>query len=283
MSKPKVLCLGMSYPCVAGTLKRYVGSSNSCVASTNGHGREGFCRDYIESLVQSRVLTEMDGRDLLRCQATEEVCGVDIFCVSLEQGAVYRRDRHLDANFNGRHFVKQLKDHVGGCQFDQIVLDYFWIPRGWDEDHWTRSFFSKTLVAFAEACVLTAARNYPGRVGDSCRKGVIYLPFCFHCLKEIVALYGTLSVYYNVSFLRKGELGEITLWTGTQSLDKDMMAMVFGKDLNQEEIYCVVTEQQVRSMEDEPSVTKADVKRFVRCFDNLSEIRFIVLEILPLV
>jgi len=277
-----VLCLGMSYPCVTGTLRRQVGSSNSQGVSTNGHGRESFCRGCVASLVQSRVLTEMDGRDLMRCQATEEVCGVDVFCVSLEQGAVYWRDRHLDANFNGRHFVKQLKDHMGGYQFDQIVLDYFWIPRGWDEDHWKRSFFSKTLVAFAEACVLTSAGNYPGCVGDRCRKGVIYLPFCFHCLKEIVALYGTLSLYYNVSFLRKGELEEVTLWAGTQSLDKDMMAMVFGKELSQEEIYCVVTEQQVRSMEDGPSVTKADVKSFIRRFDNLSEIRFIVLEILPL-
>ena len=222
----------------------------------------------------------MDGRDLLRCQATEKVCGVEVYCVSLEQGAVYRKERHLDANFNGCHFVRQLKDLIGECQFDQIILDYYWIPSGWDVQHWKPSFFSKTLLAFAQSSVLTTSTKHNIDVDEGCRKGVIYLPFCFHCLKEIVALYATLSLYYNVSFLRKGELGEIALWVGTQSLDRNTMASIFGKELSQEEIYCVVSQQQIRSMQDEPRVTKADVKFFVKGLGDLSEIRFIVLEVL---
>ena len=84
-----------------------------------------------------------------------------------------------------------------------------------------------------------------------------------------------------MSFLRKGQLGEITLWKGTQSLDRRSMASTFGKELSQEEIYCVVTDQQIRSMQDEPTVTKAAVVDFVRKLGCIAEIRFIVLQVLP--
>jgi hypothetical protein len=262
-------------------MKRYAGRGGNRVDDGNEPGGSVVSLERIVSLVETRVLTEMDGRDLLRCQATEKVCDVDVFCVSLERGAVYRNGRHLDANFNGRKFVQQLKNHIGECDFDQIILDYFWIPRGWDEDHWKRSFFSKTLPALAQAHVLTANPSYSQHGGERYRKGVIYLPFCFHCLKEIVALYGALSVYYNVSFLRRSELGEITLWKGTQSLDRGVMSSIFRKKLSQEEIYCIVTEQQIRSMEDEPSITKAEMVQFVNKLGPISEIRFIVLEVLP--
>ena len=248
--------------------------------SVDESGRIYVNADCIAALVEGRVLTEMDGRDLLRCQATEQVCGVDVYCVSLEQGAVYRSDRHLDANFNGRRFVQQLRDCTGSCQFDQIILDYFWIPSGWDEHHWKASFFSRTLIAFAQDHVLRTAAKHGEHVAERRRRGVVYLPFCFHCLKEIVAAHTTLSMYYNVSFLYKGDLEEVFLWAGTQSLDRSLMASVFGKELSQEEIYCVVTEQQIRSMEDEPHVTRADVKLFVKGLGDLSQIRFIVLEIL---
>lgn len=247
----------------------------------NGCGANRVSSAQIANLVESRVLTEMDGRDLLRCRAMEEVCGVDVFCVSLERGAVYRSERHLDANFNGRQFIQQLKKKLGQGAFDQIILDYFWIPRGWDEDHWSTSFFSKTLLAFAEAQVLTVSASYCDGRTDKYRKGVVYLPFCLHCLKQIVTLYDALSGCFEVSFLRKGQLGEITLWEGTQSLDRRSMASTFGKELSQEEIYCVVTGQQIRSMQDEPSVTKAEMVDFVAKLGCITDIRFIVLQVLP--
>ena len=279
--KPMILCLGMSFPCVSGSIRKCAMETKKRVRSFACCAERELSVDYIADLVEARILTEMDGRDLLRCWATEQVCGVDVFSVSQEQGAAYRLDRHLDADFNNRNFMKRLKKHVGGHQFDQIVLDYFWIPSGWDADHWRWPFFAKTLLAFAEDDMLTMVSDHPEFSANGCRRGVVYLPFCFHCLKAIVALHDEISVFFRVAFLRRGELSEVALWAGTRSIDGKMMASVFGKDISQEEIYCRVTVQQLRSMEDEPFITKADLLKFVRQLTDLSSIRFIVLELLP--
>lgn len=174
-----------------------------------------------------------------------------------------------------------MREHVsGGRPFDQIVLDYFWIPSGWDAEHWKWSFFSRTLLAFAQNGVLSAPSSHSKFNVDGYRTGVVYLPFCFHCLKAIAALYEEVSVFFRVTFLRKGELSEVALWTGTQFIDGTVMASVFGKNLSQEEIYCKVTAQQLRSMEDEPYITRTDLFKFMERLGDISLVRFIVLELL---
>lgn len=244
-------------------------------------GGMGCYMDRVAGLVRAKVLTQMDGRDLVRCRATEEHCGVEIFCVSQEEGAVYRMDRHLRADINSRNFVRQLKKHFGRRQFDQIVLDYFWIPRGWDRSHWKASFFTKTLMAFAEVDVLSVYTLQSEFLDMRRATGTIYLPFSLHCLREIAIAFDKLSAYYRLSFLRKGDLDEVTLWAGTQTVDRDTMAAVFGKQLDQEEIYCVVTKGQLRSVEDDPRMTRAMFMNFVECIGDISSVRFIVLELLP--
>lgn len=136
-------------------------------------------------------------------------------------------------------------------------------------------------MSLAENDLLSAVAEHPEFTAKGARKGVIYLPFCLHCLKEIVASSGKLSKYYSIAFLHKDELNDCALWTGTQSIDSGIMLSVFGKVIGQEEIYCVITEQQIKSMEDEPRVTKVDVLKFVETLDDISSIRFIALELLP--
>ena len=268
---------------MAGSVERYNTSRRkSSLSGYRGHGKTGSFVDTVVDLVRAKVLTEMDGRDLVRCLATERSCGVAVFCVSQEHGAVYEAERHLESDFNCRDFVKQLKEHVHGGRFDQIVLDYFWIPSGWNESHWRRPFFAKSLVAFAEADILTPVARHPEFLENGCRKGVVYLPFCLHCLKEVVALTGKLSKLYDVSFLSRGQLHENALWAGTQTVDPSLMESVFRKQLSQEDIYCTITQQQLRTMQDEPHVTKAVMLDFVRRLGDVSAVRFIVLELLPL-
>jgi len=288
-ARPKILCLGVSYPCVAASLERQqrlsLSSSPPAASASSSSGEDDDAAastmsavDSTIQLVAEKVLTQMDARDLVRCQATEEHCGVDVFCVSQEQGAMYRPDRHLEANFNGRHFVKHLQQHFEGCQFDQIVLDYFWIPPAWNQNHWKRAFFEKTLVAFAESRLLRIASNPLDRKYP---RGAIYLPFCFHCFKEVVATFDKLSAFYNVSFLRKGELGHVAFWSGTQTIDARTMQSIFGKQLDQEEMYCTITQQQLKSMEDDPDISRTALMEIASSLEDFSEIRFLVLEPLP--
>ncbi len=280
-SKQRVLCLGMSYPCVASN----VGLHNGTLKGEAGHlllEQHNPCSiEGVANLVRGKILTEMDGRDLARCYATEQFCGVDVFCVSQERAAVYRYARHMECNFNSRYFVKELSKLAGGAQFDQIVLDYFWAPAGWVVSHWKSSFFSKNLVALAELGLLCSVSGHPQVGGGRWRMGVVYLPFCLHTLRETAAAYRVLSLYYRVSFLSKGELAENALWAGTQTIDGHIMLSVFGKRIDQEEVYCKVTEQQLRSVQDDPFVTKDAVLDFLVGVEDVSAVRFLVLELLP--
>ena len=85
----------------------------------------------------------MDGRDLARCVATEQA-GVEkdsngnipdghfshnVYTVSKEVGGVYRQERHVYANFNNSRGVrKAMSKAFGEVQFQQVILDYYWMP-----------------------------------------------------------------------------------------------------------------------------------------------------------
>jgi hypothetical protein len=184
----------------------------------------------IVDAVRKGILTQMDGRDLARVVETERVGGnnVQVYTVSQEQGGRYRSDRHYAGDFNHRKFVRALKHQFsgGGICFDQVVLDYFWIPSGWDRQHWSRSFFQTTLISLAEQQLL----------GPEAK---VYLPFCLHVFKEVLIGRNELLQHYNVSFLRKNALKEIALWRGTQAIDPRTMQWELGKRSDQVSNHCV--------------------------------------------
>jgi hypothetical protein len=193
-----------------------------------------------------------------------------VYTVSQEKGAVYREDRHLDANFNRHDFVKNLRKRFGeDCCFDEIILDYFWIPQGWDASHWSKSFFEKTLVSFAAENML--------REGT----GAVYLPFCLHCFKSVHLVFHKLKQYFNVSFIRKNELTKVSLWKGTQGIDPFNMQHFLGKKLNQEDIYCTFGPKDVAEAMEDPGVSKSVLIKLARSLEDFHSIRFICLTLLP--
>lgn len=279
--RPLVLCLGMSYPCVEANIRRHLHREKKAVVIASDDTGEKCNTESVlrtvTALVESKILTEMDGRDLVRCRMMEAHCGASVVTVSLEAAALYRQDRHLDADFNGRRFVTQLRQLVGNQRFHQVVLDYFWIPSAWNEMHWKRSFFDKVLIELARSDLLCK---------DGCRlagrasrygKGVIYLPFCLHCFKEVVSLSEKLRRYYDISFLRKSDLDEIVLWSATQAIDRKVMQVVFGKQLDQEELYCKVTGPQLKAFSDDQYVTQKRLLDAAKALKGISDIRFIAL------
>ena len=276
---PKVLCLGVSYPCLKSTVERkgigfdrqsgpipsdaefptpatgpaqhnatrkYKTENKVGLSPKNGAVSEmmehcnGRKRSYVEfrdsidavlDFVKHSCITAMDGRDLVRCLATENHCSVHVYTVSQEDGAVYDQRRHMWANFNRPSFVRSLQKKFHGVTFDQVILDYYWIPCGWDVTHWRSHLFEYTLVHLARYDVLRRPKeqqpidknNFHGKGSDRIKTGVVYLPFCFHCFKEVIAHIDCLREYYDISFLRKGDLEEITLWSGTQQIEAESM------------------------------------------------------------
>lgn len=264
--RKKVLLLGVSY---ADCSKQLLSKTGGTVSEQNPQTSR-LTNGTVEAAIQcvlEGILTQMDGRDLARCRGTETACGVSVYTVSQERGALYRPDRHLHSNFNRHDFVKKLQTHFGReCFFDQIVLDYFWIPPGWDVNHWGRSFFEKTLMDLAD--VLTPIT------------GVVYLPFCLHCFKQVHSNFHKLRKKYNVGFLRKGQLDEITLWKGTQSIPEKVMQNVLGKHLNQEETYCTFGPRDVMEAMDDGNISKVQLVKLARSLEDFGDIRFLCLSLL---
>ena len=292
MPRGKVLCLGVSHAQLPTTAQT-VGEISQELSYEKSH-----VADVIEC-VQSGQLTQMDGRDLIRCIATELHSNVDVYTVSQEQGANsntfgYRSTRHLDANFNRtRTFLKLLKNKFvangKGTEgsFDQIVLDYYWIPSGWADYHWSRSFFQKTLPGFVKQGILyrESPQGEPmTSKGTHRQTGRVYLPFCLHCFREVLACRHQLLEYYNISFLQKKDLQEVSFWAGTQTIDKGIMQTVFGKHLQQEETYCTFGAQDIAQAYDaDPrSLPKQEILEFAHRIDYFHDIRFIMLEALSI-
>lgn len=207
--KRKILCLGMSYADVDPFMNSLVTPHEPTLNSAVRRVIECVRRDYV---------SEMDGRDLARVVATEYACQADLYTVSQEEGAKYRNDRHFHGNFNRTNFVRRLQEHFLCLEFDQIILDYFWIPAGWDVQHWSRTLFNNTLVELARQDVLPYREPKEGEL-----LGSVILPFCYHCFKEVIGNFKGLRRYYDVSFLRKDELSKVPLWKGTQQIDAKPM------------------------------------------------------------
>lgn len=121
---PKVLLLGISYPDVKGHMDQHGYSEKLLV-------HKKLSVEQAVELVRRGILTEMDARDLARCVATEQAVegGLEAYTVSKEVGGVYRDDRHVYGNFNNsRGLYNALTQNFGPLQFQQVILDYYWMP-----------------------------------------------------------------------------------------------------------------------------------------------------------
>ena len=108
--------------------------------------------------------------------------------------------------------------------------------------------------------------------------GVIFLPFQLAFFSQIVAHIGTLKKYYSISFV--GCTEKNTLWTCTQKIPEEDMQQVFEKQRNQEDRYCIVTEQQIKQ-KDWFNIRSDDLLDIFNRIVNPATTRFIELTYLP--
>mmetsp|Transcript_3633 Transcript_3633/g.8766 ORF Transcript_3633/g.8766 Transcript_3633/m.8766 type:complete len:1555 (-) Transcript_3633:156-4820(-) len=138
-----VLLLGVSFPDIKMTLEDR-GLKESLLTHKDPTAEQSV------ELVRRGILTEMDARDHARCVETElayDDKDVQVYTVSREVGGVYRKDRHIYANFNNsRTLCNQLQKSFGwNTKFQQVILDYYWMPTGWLVTRWAKSLFQNTL------------------------------------------------------------------------------------------------------------------------------------------
>jgi len=315
---PKILLLGISYPDVYGQMEEHQYDDDILNNSE-------LSVDQAVECVRRKILTEMDGRDLARCVATEQA-GVEIgsgssgsishqvYTVSKEVGGVYRKDRHVYASFNNsRGMRKAMLKAFNEVQFQQVILDYYWMPTGWLVTRWNKTLFQETLpdlvryrmLAFPVArsrrskssldsnknsnsnsnsnnknknidyqnIIETTENNNAGSEG--LEEGVVFLPFCAHVCKELVGGIHILKNYYAITFVKKKELPGHALWKGTMSIDADVMQHRLGKQLDQEEIYCRFKPSDIYQSMEDAHVNKDDVMRMFLSIDDFDDIRMI--------
>ena len=158
--------------------------------------------------------------------------------------------------------------------------------------HWNRSFFDTILPSFVTEGMIDFSCGTSSDSEASSRKinarlqthstsgsggGVVYLPFCLHCVKEVTAAIDLLSKYYTISFLHKSELSEHALWSATNSIDPNVMQRQFGKDIAQEEIYCTFKPQEAYSAAEDAHISKKDVIQVLRGIEDFEDIRMMKL------
>lgn len=233
--------------------------------------------------VRRGILTEMDARDLARCVATEQATNTDVYSVSREIGAQYRKDRHVHCDFNARNFCQTLIRQFGPeIQFSQVILDYYWMPTGWLVTRWAKTLFQQTLPDLVRHQMLTFPSKRKARRRDLSEgppydidEGVVFLPFCAHVCKELVGAIHILSKYYEISFLNKKDLHGHSLWKGTMEIDADVMQTRLGKRLDQEEIYCTFRPKDIYESMEDPHVSKPQVMRVLLAIKNYDDIRMV--------
>ncbi|GMI05049.1 hypothetical protein TrLO_g2879 [Triparma laevis f. longispina] len=256
--RERVLLLGMSYPDITNQLMEQCNKSkNKMFNKEQSAGVE-----MVVDMVKKKILNEVDGRDLARILALEASDQYEAHCVSIQDGAQFLDDKYLFANFNKKDFVKRVQDKwiathktkSTEIKYSQIIMDYFWIPKGWAEQHWTDHLFKTNLPDFHQ--ILKTS-------------GSVYLPFKAHCFNELSRNLKTLSPLYDITFLKRWELGEVTLWRHTQDIDPETMEGVFRKNIDQEDLYC---ELDVKELNQSPAVLEA-----FSWIDDVENIRFIKL------
>ena len=94
--------------------------------------------------------------------------------------------------------------------------------------------------------------------------GVIFLPFCERCLVNVVVHIETLSKYFVLTFVHERELQTNALWDATRTISSKDMSDVFGKEIDQEKIYCSVTRQILRE--------RSAGHEVLDVFDNIEEV-----------
>ena len=127
-----ILLLGMSTVDVQETVKTYRRGNITDECSTT----------MASDCVVNQLISTTDGRDLARINSIKCYDKSNVYTVSLvntnpfldtsSNPTVYDSDRHLNADYNCRHFVSKLESMLGvgnqKVQFQEIAVDYYYMP-----------------------------------------------------------------------------------------------------------------------------------------------------------
>ena len=197
--------------------------------------------DTLVRYVGDGTLTPAEARDTARCLAIEAAHpGAEVYTVSNANiGNVEPRvDRHVSVNFGSRHLVNSIKKLTGSAlRFDQIALDYFWLPRGYAYDR-----IGKGLATALPALCRSVLEP----------TGCVYLPFHTDVIEALEEVENSFFSEFATTLISADDdmaIREHLLFTSTLSLPARTMESVFQKSLRQHDVYCKLSESEIRKFQ----------------------------------
>ena len=101
-------------------------------------------------------------RDAVRCQALEDQ-GYHVLSLDdkhSEEDVCLTSKKHCQANFaDARRMMASLRSRWGDeCEFDHIILDYFFSPEGWARTRWADNFFK--VITHTQSYILVCSISF---------------------------------------------------------------------------------------------------------------------------
>jgi hypothetical protein len=189
----------------------------------------------VEALVRQGCLTPSVGRDTARCLALEALGNIAVYTLSRDDDGCARNDRHVVGDLNRAKIVSDIKILLNGARLDQIIMDWFWMPKGFVQERLGR-MFGATLQGFTDVM-------RPG--------GAIYFPFHMDVLNGLAYGETHWACCFELSLIKSTDTDSMRgnlLWYATQSIPETTMMNCFQKAPNQEDLYCLVTRKEVKAL-----------------------------------
>ena len=91
------------------------------------------------------------GRDYYRCRALEASGDYCVYTIDIGKARELAADgRHIQHDFGTYGVLAEMDKHWKGIAFSHVIMDYFYTPTSWHEEHWKEDMYTLTLNTMAE-------------------------------------------------------------------------------------------------------------------------------------
>ena len=96
------------------------------------------------------------GRDHARCKALEATSTSRVYSTDLTHAAdLAQPGRHIQHDFGTYGVLSVMDSEWPGVIFKHVIMDYFYTPNSWHEEHWKEDMYTTTLFTMAKRGALT--------------------------------------------------------------------------------------------------------------------------------
>ena len=91
------------------------------------------------------------GRDYHRCRAMEATGKYRVYTIDIGKARELAADgRHIQHDFGTYGVLVEMDKHWKGIAFSHVIMDYYYTPSSWHEDHWKEDMYTLTLNTMDE-------------------------------------------------------------------------------------------------------------------------------------